>query len=595
VNDVHNAASDRQARFDPSLEFVGEGNSGQTPRDGMRRGSMAALSLASSASAAVTAMRLGKKVDDDDHKTRAIERRLSRSVHVVDTDARKFSRNINMLDDKLVDAAVLNALHADANVGRWVIPVSSPFRSYWDIVILLLVMYEIAIVPYTFAFQDLIGRWPDYLDVVDHLVYACFCADLVLNFFTSYYVGEKEITSHCEIARRYVSSHWFWVDLVSLMPAEFVDTDHTSLLKGLKLFRLVRVGKILKRMDDLMFASAFRMMRLLVFIGYNVHWGACLWQGVMGQEFALMLNIAEEQVDDTRKVVFVDLFTVYTSCLWCSISFLLGLGALNPITNSETYVASVLSIYGACLQACVFGSVAVLIAGLDAEESRFQRKVAEVSQRMRLMSLPDGLRKRVTAYYNMMWRLNLSGSTNVDSFINELSPSLQIDIRLCLFRDMLTKIPFFADENLNPLLLEALVTRLKAAVYLPGDVIMRKGEKGDWMGFVGRGGKVAIIDPTTDPDERRIIKILQEGDYVGEIALLFNTRRTADVEAFTLVRMHMLTSKDYRAVRQLYPSDARVLTNGIKRFLVAHRNYTETDLEELREQAHRESEVYESS
>jgi hypothetical protein len=287
-----------------------------------------------------------------------------------------------------------------------------------------------------------------------------------------------------------VTSHWFWIDLLSLTPSDFMPTD-TSLLKGLKLFRLVRVGKLFKRMDDLMFASAFRMVRLLVFIAYNIHWGACIWNRVMGAgEFAQSWGVAEK-LENGQEVMIGNVFTVYTFCVWCALSFLLGLGAMNPCNNAETYVASCLSVYGACLQACVFGSVAVLIAGLDAEETRFHRKLAEVAQRMRIMNLPEVLRKRVTAYYNMMWRLNRSGSTNDDSFISELSPSLQIDIRLSLFRDMLTKIPFFSDENLNPLLLEALVLRLKAVVYLPGDTIMRKGENGDWMGFIGRGGKVS--------------------------------------------------------------------------------------------------------
>ena len=122
--------------------------------------------------------------------------------------------------------------------------------------------------------------------------------------------------------------------------------------------------------------------------------------------------------------------------------------------------------------------------------------------------------------------------------------------------------------------------RLQTVVYLPGDTIMRKGENSDWMGFIGRGGKVAILDPTIE--ERRIIKILHEGDYIGEIALLFNIKRTADVEAFTLVRMHVLTSEDFFAVKKLYPLDAQVLHKEMERYLVTRKRYTSTELEGMK-------------
>lgn len=72
---------------------------------------------------------------------------------------------------------------------------------------------------------------------------------------------------------------------------------------------------------------------------------------------------------------------------------------------------------------------------------------------------------------------------------------------------------------------------------------------------------------------------------MGEISLLFNIKRTADVEALSIVRMHMLSRVDYKSAKSQYPADAQVLTNGIKKFLVAHKRYTERDLEEMRKQA----------
>ena len=250
------------------------------------------------------------------------------------------------------------------------------------------------------------------------------------------------------------------IDIISCMPTQLVPSD-ASLLKGLRLLRLARMGKIFKRFDDLMFASAFRLARLLVFIAYNVHWSACIWNIVLGRQFAQHYHLGCSSctacdVDPTSEACFAccdgiddpvmlsaTQLEVYTLCIWCACSFLLGLGAVNPFTVIETYVATAISVYGACVQACVFGSVAVLIAGLDAEEAHFQRKITEVAQRLRHLSIPEVLRKRVISYYSMLWQLNRSGSSNIDSFVAELSPSLQSDIRLCLFRDMVIKVSQF--------------------------------------------------------------------------------------------------------------------------------------------------------
>jgi CRP-like cAMP-binding protein len=132
--------------------------------------------------------------------------------------------------------------------------------------------------------------------------------------------------------------------------------------------------------------------------------------------------------------------------------------------------------------------------------------------------------------------------------------------------------------------------RLKTVVYLPGDIIMRKGEQSYWMGFIGRGGKVAILDPTQE--KRRVIKILHEGDYIGELALLFSIKRTADVEAFTLVRMHVLTQDDYWSVKKLYPLDSIVLHREMERYLVTRKRYSSTELESMKDAATKEQQAW---
>jgi hypothetical protein len=445
---------------------------------------------------------------------------------------------------------------------------NSPARRTWDLVMLLLVLYTVCEVPFDLAFLgDRQQSTEVALEVLDSVMTIMFVVDLVSQFNTSFQDGEEEIYDRLTIARRYIGGPWFWIDLLSCLPVWLIKAMvgngmNPSMLKGLKLFRMIRVGKMLKYFDDLAYASAFRIMRLLLFVVIMLHWSACAWAMVMSTDFQIANGILVRdctecgydgiEIDETDSCCTNELATVsftYASTMYIAVNFVLGLGSVIPISTPEKYFACALSIYGAILQACVFGSVAVLIGSFDADDAHYQQKLTHVAQRMRQIGLPLWLRKRVLAYYDMLRDLENCGhgQSDTDTFLTDLSPSLQADIKVCLFRSMISKVPFFSNSELSNNFIEDIVMRMKTLLYLPGDILIRKGERADWIGFIGKSGVVIVLDPTSKT--RRILKVLGEGDYVGEIALVYKIRRSTDVEAFTWTRLHQLEREDFQEVR----------------------------------------------
>ena len=57
---------------------------------------------------------------------------------------------------------------------------------------------------------------------------------------------------------------------------------------------------------------------------------------------------------------------------------------------------------------------------------------------------------------------------------------------------------------------------------MPNDYIIRDGEVGKELFFLVEGIAKVIINPET-------IIMLKKGDYFGEIALIINSKRTADI------------------------------------------------------------------
>jgi len=95
---------------------------------------------------------------------------------------------------------------------------------------------------------------------------------------------------------------------------------------------------------------------------------------------------------------------------------------------------------------------------------------------MKQIGLPPWLKDRVFAYYDFAHEYEhvCGADTELDTFLNELSPSLQIDVKLSLFRSLISKIPFFSNPAISNNMVEDLVVRMTTVLYLPGDTIIRK-------------------------------------------------------------------------------------------------------------------------
>jgi CRP-like cAMP-binding protein len=123
-----------------------------------------------------------------------------------------------------------------------------------------------------------------------------------------------------------------------------------------------------------------------------------------------------------------------------------------------------------------------------------------------------------------------------------------------LFRD-------FNDQELGDLL--SLVEPVTAAA---GDVVIRQDEIGDCMYVVVTGQcRVVHHQGTRDID----LAVLKDGDFFGEIALVDEGPRSADVIAVTDVSLLKISQSVIAAVAGVYPRAAFKLLIAIGRTMVS--------------------------
>ena len=124
---------------------------------------------------------------------------------------------------------------------------------------------------------------------------------------------------------------------------------------------------------------------------------------------------------------------------------------------------------------------------------------------------------------------------------------------------LVAKVPFFAD--LPPRRIAEIARLLKPRLVLPGETVVRKGEAGDAMYFISTGA----VEVDLEPEPVR----LGSGDLFGEIALLKDIQRTADVTALGYCRLLALYVKDFRSLLDSDPALSETITRVAEERLAA--------------------------
>jgi CRP/FNR family cyclic AMP-dependent transcriptional regulator len=115
--------------------------------------------------------------------------------------------------------------------------------------------------------------------------------------------------------------------------------------------------------------------------------------------------------------------------------------------------------------------------------------------------------------------------------------------------------------RMRPEDLAALATRMKERPMRRGEVLLRRGEPGTTMLIIVTG-QICIVLPSSDGREQ-VLRIMQPGEVLGELALLDGGSRTADAVAETNGRLLVVERDDLTAVLRSDPDLALALMSII--------------------------------
>ncbi|KAF1376595.1 hypothetical protein PFLUV_G00213100 [Perca fluviatilis] len=484
------------------------------------------------------------------------------------------------------------------------------FKTTWDWIILILTFYTAIMVPYNVSFKTKQNNlaWL----VVDSIVDVVFLIDIVLNFHTTFVGPAGEVISDAKLIRMNYLRTWFVIDLLSCLPYDIINAfehvdedvitsasrssnlressifhrnttrteDHvlpglSSLFSSLKVIRLLRLGRVARKLDHYLEYGAAVLVLLVCVFGLVAHWLACIWYSIGDYEV----------IDETTNTIKTDSWlyqlalsigtpyrynasgtgqweggpnkdTLYISSLYFTMTSLttIGFGNIAPATDGEKIFSVAMMMVGSLLYATIFGNVTTIFQQMYTNTNRYHEMLNNVRDFLQLYQIPKGLSERVMDFIVSTWAM--SKGIDTDKVLSICPKDMRADICVHLNRQVFNDHPAFrlaSDGCLRSLAVEFQTTHCA-----PGDLIFHIGESVDTLCFVVSGSLEVIQD-----DE--VIAILGKGDVFGDVFWKETTpaRSCANVRALTYCDLHVIRRDALMRVLEFYTAFANTFSRNL--------------------------------
>ena len=477
-----------------------------------------------------------------------------------------FTKNFEKIEDKY--SFRLTKLESPFDNLKWIVRISSSKRVRWDILIILLAIYNCFTLPLFLAFM------PSILDstivrVLEITIDILFLTDIVINFRTTYIdnLSKEEIVSPKLIAKNYVSSGAFFLDLLASIPFDTVssilnqDNEQLALLSTLKLLRILRLSKIIMFMRVKQSVKlSFKLFQLMSILILYTHMGACFW--------FILIKQPEVWIPPTDFInLETDLFTApvhkqYWYSAYHSVFLLVGAEAA-PRTLGETVFASFMILFGAIITAIMFGEMAVVMTSLRKSDTKFNEMHDSITTAMKNMRLDDALQFKILGFLASVYAL-LEKQNEYSNFMKNIPPSLQKKINKFIYSNIFSGNPIFTG---NPEVVGYCVFRLQNKFYQPEFMIIDQFGEATEFFFIAKGTCTVEVMSTDKVHENeqdwKRVKILGENEYFGEIALLYETTRTARVATVNYTTLGVLSKEQFEDMVAKFPDVKKLLKDSI--------------------------------
>ncbi|PSN29450.1 hypothetical protein C0J52_27215 [Blattella germanica] len=346
-----------------------------------------------------------------------------------------------------------------------------------------------------------------------------------------------------------------------------------SLFSALKVVRLLRLGRVVRKLDRYLEYGAAMLILLLCFYMLVAHWLACIWysigrsdadNGVQYSWLWKLANVTQSPYsyiwsNDTNSPELINgptRKTMYVTALYFTMTCMtsVGFGNVAAETDNEKIFTICMMIIAALLYATIFGHVTTIIQQMTSATAKYHDMLNNVREFMKLHEVPKALSERVMDYVVSTWAMTKGLDT--DKVLNYCPKDMKADICVHLNRKVFNEHPAFrlASDGC----LRALAMHFTMSHSAPGDLLYHTGESIDSLCFIVTGSLEVIQD-----DE--VVAILGKGDVFGDSFWKDNAigQSAANVRALTYCDLHTIKRDKLLEVLDFYQAFANSFARNL--------------------------------
>lgn len=417
------------------------------------------------------------------------------------------------------------------------------YREMWDVLCLILILYQNFMILYLLCFTDSSHRIHFIaLTAIDFL----FICEILLNFNTGYFANGVLVKHRKKIFKSYLRSYFIF-DVLACVPFQLcissmqfddkpnVLVERDEYLKFLWILKLSNNNKLFKiihnfqcRVSSELLYSLFHVFKFIISAVIIIHWMTCLMYLFFLKDFydsgMRWFYIYDMDVEVYLKFCYMIVFTATST----------GYGDIVPYTTGQKILC--ICIMG--LTCWLFAFILTNIKEIFLKYTSLNNYYKEIIFRLKKYSIDNGLsrnlRLRVTSYLQYIKENTKKKNFGEENILKILSGPLKEEVYIVTRGNILHKCPVFMHYSQD--FLRFLIRHLDHSIYAPGDKIFKEGEEGDKIYFI-ISGRIDIYHNSTETS----FKELEASKYFGEIGFFLGQKRVASARSLIFSELFYLS------------------------------------------------------
>ena len=465
-------------------------------------------------------------------------------------------------------------LLAQSRTPWWVLSPNSPKRIGWDLTGVLVLLYDLIMIPMYTAFPLAPNT---FLDLMTGVTLGFWTLDILACFCVGYYARDGTlVVSLRKIARQYVFT-WFpldvvivsidWVIVLALISEEEGKSAGLMragkmlralrVLRTLRLLRLAKLRQLLNKLQDQVDSEHISVLldivKLLILIIFINHFIACAWYLVgcnppSKSTSWLEVEFSSHDCEDANDELLLYKYT--TSMHWSLTQFTPASMSVQPTNTMERSFAIGVLLFALLVFSSFVASLTGATTSLRKMTGRHSSQLWLLRKFLRQREITLDLQVRINRYINVVLTTTEKSVQYSDVHLfNILSGPLHNELRTELNKPRLMVHPFFVNmlDKFEALMRKVCFKVPNSVSLSRGDILFSAGEEGKSMYFL-HTGKLDYLHHET-----------KEFDHVGanewfcEVVLWTPWVCQGRARARTESELMELQSDKFREVASEYP------------------------------------------